>query len=401
VSPHQVTGKPKPARVLHLWEIVAARDVLALAAIVGAMGLAYALRGILTPVLIAFALAYVVDPIVGGLHRAARVPRVASAVALLVALLVGLALFGIWLMPPLVRQLDQLADQAPVYWDTLREHFSGLDVVPTSAESAVDSALQVVEPDTMVRGSVEGAGQLLHILGGMVGTAGYLAVAGVLIPLLFITFATYFDRLGRIRRFIPADHRDRTWALLQKVDAAFSGYVRGQLIVAVFTTTGFGIGFYLAGVPYWFVVSLIGGTLSLIPYGQCSGWLLAMVFKLADSLTGAEPFSWFGVILAPSIVYLITQSMESWVITPIAQGEATNQHPIVVLVALVIGGAVAGIIGLILAVPVVASARALFSELVLPRLERWADARGSPSDGGGGAARPQPDARGNRSSDFT
>jgi predicted PurR-regulated permease PerM len=65
--------------------------------------------------------------------------------------------------------------------------------------------------------------------------------------------------------------------------------------------------------------------------------------------------------------------VETWVITPLVQGEAANLHPIVVLVALIIGGTVAGIIGLILAIPVTASARILFSELALPRIRRWAE----------------------------
>jgi predicted PurR-regulated permease PerM len=230
----------------------------------------------------------------------------------------------------------------------------------------------------VVRGTVQGAGHLAGVLGGMVGTLGQLVLTVVLVPILFVVFATYFDRLARIRQFLPPTHRERIWGLLKKVDAAFSGYVRGQLVVALFTTTGFCIGFYLADVPYWFVVSLIGGTLSLVPYGQCSGWLLAILLKSADALTGAVAFSWFGVFIAPTLVYLVTQSMETWVITPLAQGEATNLHPVSVLVALIIGGAIAGIIGLILAVPVTASARTLFSELALPRIRRWGQGRDSP-----------------------
>ena len=64
-------------------------------------------------------------------------------------------------------------------------------------------------------------------------------VAAFLIPILFVVFATYFDRLERTKRYLPAGYRDRIRELLSKVDAAFSGYVRGQLVVALFTTVGF------------------------------------------------------------------------------------------------------------------------------------------------------------------
>jgi predicted PurR-regulated permease PerM len=333
----------------------------------------YALRAVLVPILVAFALAYVFDPAVKVLHKRLRFPRVVSALALLALFVAGLTAFSIWLMPKLLQQLSELSEQVPVYWDTLRQRLAELGGFPGTAESTADSALPSVEADSVVRGTVRGAGKLFGMLGTVFGTASYLAMAIVLVPILFVFFATYFDRLARLRQFLPMTRRERIWELLKKIDAAFSAYVRGQFVVALFTTTGFCIGFSLIGVPYWFVVSIIGGILSLIPYGQCSGWLLAILFKAAESLAGAEAFSWIGVLLAPTLVYLVTQSVETWVITPLVQGEAANLHPIVVLVALIIGGTVAGIIGLILAIPVTASARILFSELALPRIRRWAE----------------------------
>lgn len=366
-------AKREPAKALHLWQIAAVREAFWLAIIVLLIWSAYVLRALLAPLLIALALAYVADPAIRGLQRRARAPRVVTACAMLLLILAAVSGFVIWLLPRLIVQLTQLSEQLPVYWEALQRQYERWEGALTSAPINADSAVGTIQADSVIQGAYGSVGPLFGVLGSAVGTAGFLVVAAVLIPILFVYFATYFDRLASLKWYLPASRRDRILELLRGVDAAFSGYVRGQLVVALFTTAGFCIGFYLVDVPYWFVVALIGGVLSLVPYGQMSGWLLAMTLKYAEAQTGPNAFSWFGILIAPSLVYAVTQSMESWVITPLVQGEATNLHPVVVLVALIIGGALAGIVGLVLAVPVTASAKMLIRELAGPRLKHWAD----------------------------
>lgn len=363
----------EPLKALHLWQIAAVREAFWLALIVLMIWGAYALRALLAPLLIALALAYVADPAIRGLQRRAHVPRVVTAFVALLALIAAVSAFAIWLLPKLIVQLTQLTEQLPVYWEAFQQRYQNWETALSTTPVATNSTAGTIEADSVVRGAYESVGPLFGMLGAAVGTAGFLVASAVLIPILFVYFATYYDRLASLRQFLPASRRERILVLLRGVDAAFSGYVRGQLVVALFTTVGFCVGFYLVDVPYWFVVALIGGVLSLVPYGQMSGWLLAMTLKYAEVQTGSNAFSWFGILIAPSLVYAVTQSMESWVITPLVQGEATNLHPVVVLVALIIGGALAGIVGLILAVPVTASAKMLIRELAVPRLKHWAD----------------------------
>lgn len=351
------------------------RELLWLGAALLALWCAYLWWGLLVPFLAAFALAYVAEPLVRALQRRARVPRVVTALALLLVLIAAATVFAIWLLPSLVEQIASLYARLPIYWQTLQQGWTDFEASLTTQPAESGTTLDDVKPATVVRHAFGGVGPFFGLLGQAVGTAGYLLVAAILIPVLFVFFTTYYERFTGLQRYLPASRRERIRGLLQGIDAAFSGYVRGQLVVAVFTTIGFSIGFYLVSVPYWFVAALIGGILSVIPYGQCTGWVLAIVFKFAEAQTGAVEFTFLGGVLAPSLVYLVTQSMESWVITPLAQGQATNLHPVVVLVVLIIGGTLAGIIGLILAVPVTASIRLLVNELVLPRWRHWADSR--------------------------
>ncbi len=364
-------SQPKPPYERHLWEITAVRDLLALILILLAAWLTYALRAVLAPLLLALALAYIAEPVVRGGKRRLHLPRMLTALILLVFFIAALSAFVIWLMPHLVAQVDTLAERLPAYWNTLQRQYVQYTSSATTQPTASETAVQTIEPT--LGGAFDGFNRAWSLLGVAVGTAIYIVVVLVLTPILFVSFATHFHRLADLKAYLPRSQRDHIWNLLRKVDQAFNGYVRGQLVVALFTTAGFCIGFYLVGVPYWFVVALIGGILSLIPYGQCTGWLLAIVLQYVDAQTAMADVGWVEIVLLPSLVYLVTQSMETWVITPLVQGEAVNLPPIVVMVVLIAGGTLAGLIGLVLAIPVTASAIMLFHELGRPRLRRWAD----------------------------
>lgn len=370
-----------PAADRHLWQIRPLREAawLALAALI--LWVLYLLRMILAPILVAFALAYVVDPAVRLAQKRYGVPRGVSAAALLLlAVLLGLASV-VWVSPVLVEQSERLVDRIPHYWESLQVRAAELRTGdPNDPNAAPAPTTQHVADRIIARTDwqqlgdsfVTGASRAFGFVGTIVSAGAYLAMAFILIIVLFVYFVATLDRVEGVKRYFPASRRDHIWELLIKIDHAFSGYVRGQFVVAIFTTTGFCIGFWLTDVPYWFIVSLIGGALSLIPYGQMSGWALAIALKYLDTQTGDATFSWLGILVAPSIVYACTQTMETWIITPWVQSESVNLHPVTIIVALLVGGAIAGVIGLILAIPATASARMLFNELVQPRLDRWA-----------------------------
>ena len=147
------------------------------------------------------------------------------------------------------------------------------------------------------------------------------------------------------------------------------------MVVAFFTGMVFGVGFYAVGVPYWFLAAGVGGLFSIIPYGQASGWVLAVLFSLLEAQTqgGEGDIQWLTVLAGPTIVYAIMQSLETFVITPLVQGSSTKLHPVAVLAAVVGGGSLGGIVGVFLAIPFVASGKILLQEVLLPRLRRWAD----------------------------
>jgi predicted PurR-regulated permease PerM len=113
--------------------------------------------------------------------------------------------------------------------------------------------------------------------------------------------------------------------------------------------------------------------LSLIPYVSVIGWPLALLFKYLDSLTASgSGIGWMAIVVWPSVAYLIVQFIESWILTPWIQRRSSDMNAVTLLIVMFIGGAVAGLFGLILAIPVAACIKIAFEEFIVPRWSRWA-----------------------------
>lgn len=127
------------------------------------------------------------------------------------------------------------------------------------------------------------------------------------------------------------------------------------------------------------------GIASLVPYSAVVGlpiaWALLAVYAIgADDAgfyaemgaNGSPNPIWWKVLLMPAIVNVVAQALEDYVLTPLIQGDVTDLHPVVIMLAIIAGGSLAGLYGMILAVPFVACLKVMFTEVIGPRLRRWA-----------------------------
>ena len=158
------------------------------------------------------------------------------------------------------------------------------------------------------------------------------------------------------------------------MDTAVGSFFRGRLIIAFLMAVLFALGWLLAGVPYWFLLGVGTGVLSIIPYAASVGWPLAILLKYLDLTTGAgaPDFAWVDVFVWPSLVYGLVQVFEGWVLTPWIQSESTNLSAVTILIVIFVGGTVGGLYGLLLAIPIAACLKILAIEMLLPQLHRWA-----------------------------
>lgn len=233
--------------------------------------------------------------------------------------------------------------------------------------------------------------QVAGVLGGFLGGAVQLVIFVFIVVFCFFFFSTSFPAVqAYVRSFIPATNRERTLDLIGKMDHAISGFVRGRLLTCSVMCVIYAVGWTIMGVPHAILLGICTGLLGLIPYFSAIGLPVAWLL-LAISLTGAQDRTgwyfneaaggaaatiiWWKVLLFPWIINFIAQTTEDYVLNPMIQGKATNLHPATILLACIAGGALGGIYGMILAIPVTACGKIMLDEVLMPRLKQWIDGR--------------------------
>lgn len=315
------------------------------------MGLLYALRGVLSPVILAFFLAYVLDPLADR-FEAMKVPRGAAVMGLLVvAVLIGVLLVFL-VLPAVLNDLAALIAQLPIAvkraietvgpW--LQEH--GVRVPATGADAMAALEKQLSSAAPVLLSSVQSLAT--GFLGSTASIVSALA-AVMLFPVLTAYLLLDFDRItASISELIPPRYRAATFEIVREVDEVLGLFVRGQLLVMVVLGTLLAVGYAAVGVTLAVPIGIIGGLLSFIPY---VGGAVALGLGLLMSILH---FDGFGQLLAVVAVYTGVQVLEGFVITPYIVGDKLGMSALVVLFALMIGGELFGFLGVMLALPVAA-----------------------------------------------
>ena len=148
-------------------------------------------------------------------------------------------------------------------------------------------------------------------------------------------------------------------------------------MIAVILAIMYAVGWTIVGVPYAIPLGILIGAFSLIPYLGGIGLPLSIGLMAADqfSLPGSEQMAWWGIILWPGLVYMICQFSDDYALTPLIAGKATNLDPVSIVVAILAGGALAGLYGMLIAIPVAACIKILIREIFMPRIRDWIDGR--------------------------
>lgn len=361
-----------PAVDRHLWEIVAVKDVLWVATIVGLLWALYSLRSIFFPIFIAVILAYLANPLIRMAERKWSFPRPLSVSLLLLIFSAATAALVMGIGPLVTDQVQTLIKKMPGYVASLNERLGGVGNLPAYLETTLAGFKE--DPFSFLYSFFSGTGQAFGLLGSVIGTTINVALALFLIPLYFFFFGWHFDRMqSYLSRFIPRSRRERTYAVLGRMDAAVSGFFHERLLIVFITGVMYALAWGLADVPYWFLLGMGTGVLSLIPYISVIGWPLALLFKYLDSLsaTGGS-MGWLAIVVWPSVAYLIVQFIESWILTPWIQRGSSDMSAVTLLIVMFIGGAAAGLFGLIFAIPVAACIKIALEEFIVSRWSRWA-----------------------------
>jgi predicted PurR-regulated permease PerM len=300
---------------------------------------------------VAFFLALGLEP-VASWFVTHKLPR---GVATTVVFILFLALIGAFIaaaIPPLVEQTQQLVTQAPQYLQQAQDHSSAIGRLNDRFH------LQQRITDTI---NSSGGSAFEEVISA--GTAVFGAVTNSLIVIV-LTVYFLFD-MPRIRttlyRLIPNTRRPRAILIGDQVFAKVGAYVLGNVLISVITGTATLIWLSVFHVPYPLLLGIFVGLLDLVPV---VGSTIAGVVVAAVALTVSLP-----VCLATIVFFVVFRLVEDYLLVPRIIGRAVNVPALITVVAVLIGGALLGIVGALVAIPVAAAIQLLTEEVLYPRLD--------------------------------
>jgi predicted PurR-regulated permease PerM len=222
-----------------------------------------------------------------------------------------------------------------------------------------------------------GALAVLRVLGSLIALGFVL----FLIPFYLFFFSVAYPRIVEFGRgLLPERNRPRIEELLGKMDRVVAGFVRGRIIVSLIMGAMFAVGWWLVGVPYALVLGIVVGLFCAVPFLGMIGVPVAIGLLAVEQigLPAEARMAWWGVILWPTLVFIVVQAIESYGLTPIIAGKVTNLDPVTIIVAVIAGGVLMGVYGMLLAIPVAACLKIVITDVLLPRIRAWT--RGEAAD---------------------
>ncbi len=332
-------------------------------------------RQVLTWVLIALFFALALNPAVDWLQRRGVKKRGLAVGLVYIVVFAAIALVGYVFVPPLIDQINHLVDKIPDYIHDLTKGKGKLGFLERDYH-----IVEKVE-DALHKG---GASKLF----GFSGTAISItkSVVTIVVAIVTITFMTFFMLLegpmwvNRGIGLLPEKSRPRWRGVGRDIYRTVGGYVFGNVLISVIAGGSAAIVLFIMGVPLPVALGLLVGLFDLIPL---AGATLALIVVGTIAFLHSIPAGI--VVVAFFIVY---QQVENHVLQPVIYGKTVKLSPLTVLIAVLVGAALAGIIGALAAIPIAGGIQVVIRDLLRARAERKQLEQGPPPEAVAGEAPP-------------
>ncbi len=316
--------------------------ILKVVLVVLALALLWAIRDIILLFLLAVVFASAMEPLADYLHTK-RIPRSVSVLAVYVLVLGLVFVVGAVLVPVIAEQFKLLATNFPSYLATFQDKYPNLHGLFGTLN--ISDVLQ-----SLVGGGNEG-GVFSRTLGVFNGLLGFITV---MVISFYLVVADQNGMKELIRPLVPIQRRDQVMHLIRKIQKKMGLWVLGQLLLSVSIFLLSFIALSLLGVKYALVLALLAGLLEVVPYmGPVLSAIPAFFFALIQSPALA---------VAVVVLYILIQKTEGYVLVPKIMHKTVGTSPLVVMLSLLIGFKLAGIVGLLLGVPVAGALLVLMEE---------------------------------------
>ncbi|RLL43657.1 AI-2E family transporter [Oceanobacillus piezotolerans] len=303
------------------------------------------------PLIVGGLLYYLTRPLLHFFERRLKMNRIWAIIAVFIVLILAITLFILYIWPIARTQVMNLVNAVPDMVRTVEDFISYLQSnnsnIPDQVNNAIDNFFQNIPQylQTVVD-------YLFSFLGSFIGQIVNIVIGLFMVPFfLFFMLKDGEKLVPFILQVFKKEKASNLRELLRKLDHVLSSYIHGQLLVSFFVGVLLLIGYLIIGLDYALILALFGMVTNVIPY---LGPYLAVIPAI---IVGAiqDPIN----VIWVAIVMIIAQQIEGNLITPNVMGQALHVHPLTVLTIIFAAGNIAGLLGIILAVPVYALTRTI------------------------------------------
>lgn len=316
---------------------ISTKTIFKVLLIILAVGVIYILRDVFLILVVSLVLASALNPWVNSLQRR-KVPRIIATVFIYLTFFGAFAIVLVLLIPPIAEQVGDIASNFPEYYNRIINDFQGFQdfSLQQNLLNTLQNTLQSLQSN--ISQTTAGVFSAVSSIFG-----GFFTLLGVMI----ITFYMLLEEHA-VKKFIrsvtPVKYQPYIFQLMNRSQERLRMWLKGQLILGLIVGVMAYVGLLLLGIDYALVLGLWAGLTEFVPYlGPFLGAIPAVFIALT---TGSMLKGVFVIIL-----YLLIQQLENTILVPKVMEKTVGLNPLVVIIVMLFGAKIAGIVGLLLAVP--------------------------------------------------
>lgn len=328
------------------------------------------LSHVLLPFLIGWLLAYLLHPLVLFFqHKLKFKSRVVSIVATLLLFVVVLFGFLLLVIPLVSKEIDKLSElhlisngvisldwiMPPSLQLQIKDYLEHLNIETILADATIMDTVKKVTP---------------HIWSLINGSLNFLMGFAIVIVVFMYTIFILLDYeviSSKLFHIVPPKSRPVTKQILEDLEYAMNRYFRGQALVAFIVGVLFAIGFSIVHLPLAVIMGILIGVFTMVPYLKVILLLPGCALAWVQSLETGQSF--WPILLGVAIVFIIVQIIEDVILVPKIMGKVTGLNPAIILFALSVWGALLGVVGMIIALPLTTLLISYYKRYVIKEIE--------------------------------
>jgi len=300
----------------------------------------WAIRDIILLFFIVLVLVAALSPIVDKWSK--KMNRVLAITLLYILILVVIVSASAIILPPAVMQIEQLSNSLPKYFNDYLPLFGFWSDLLKASQEGLTTVAQSLSSITN------------QVFTATIGVFGGLIAAFTVIVLTFYLLLEEQGAKKFILEYLPLENREKIVNIAQKIGNKMGAWLRGQIMLGAIIGVLVGIGLAIIGVPYAVTLAVWAGFTELIPYiGPILGAIPAILIGFATT-----PL--IGILVVA--LYIVIQQLEASVLVPKVMQKAVGLSPVIIILAILIGAKLAGLIGVILSIPVAAAVGVIITD---------------------------------------